>query len=257
MALNTVLTTRNSYVYGLLIRFSEAYKRFRVSVPETISLAMGLLEEASGVACVELNEIELLQRFVQEGTAIIEVGARTGMTTKLLSGMVGQSGLVLAVEPNPLAFRLLARRTRKFSNVIIVNVALGERDGITTLSLDSAVGYGASLVKETKRQIRVRMITMDMLASLLHFSNPDIIILDTEGYEEKILLGSQELLKRTRMLLVEIHEFMDPLLQKRINEIATSAGFTKVQTKIESRTPIITTTLYTKIATQYECVKGH
>jgi len=53
--------------------------------------------------------VDQLRRFLRPGDVAIDIGAQTGDTTVPMALAVGPSGLVLALEPNPYVFPVLAR----------------------------------------------------------------------------------------------------------------------------------------------------
>ena len=54
-------------------------------------------------------EVDLLRRFLRPGDVAIDIGAQQGDTTIPMALAVGPSGTVLALEPNPYTFPVLAR----------------------------------------------------------------------------------------------------------------------------------------------------
>src|SRR5262245_49641407 len=74
------------------------------------------------------REFERLAEFVGPGDWVADVGANVGHYTARLSRLIGESGRVLAFEPVPRTFELLAANTRHFShaNVTLMNVALSD-----------------------------------------------------------------------------------------------------------------------------------
>src|SRR4051794_18040117 len=43
----------------------------------------------------------VLERYVRPGMAVVDIGANVGYLTMLLASLVGSSGIVIAIEPNP------------------------------------------------------------------------------------------------------------------------------------------------------------
>src|SRR5947209_7574027 len=78
----------------------------------------------------------LLERYVQPGMAVVDIGANIGYLTMLLASLVDQSGLVIAVEPNPENVRLLeaSRRANGFAHIAVLEVAAGRHTGLLALN---------------------------------------------------------------------------------------------------------------------------
>lgn len=70
-----------------------------------------------------------LPELLKEGDWVIDVGANVGHYTKRFSELVGKSGRVMAFEPVPVTFSLLAANTRIFqhSNVTLFNAAVSDK----------------------------------------------------------------------------------------------------------------------------------
>src|SRR6516162_2342073 len=64
----------------------------------------------------------VIGRYVKPGMAVVDIGANIGCLTMLLASLVGPSGLVVAVEPNPENVKLLeaSRRVNGFDQVLVL-----------------------------------------------------------------------------------------------------------------------------------------
>ena len=136
---------------------------------------------------------------------VIEVGARVGGGTLLLSRLVKQ---IYSFEPNSDSCRLLRNNTKNAKNVQIFNVALGEKEDEAILNVTKYMKYShIGTLKKIKgvdyvAKEKVRIKKMDDFAFPLA---PTAMIIDCEGYEEEVLKGAQEYLKKVKTVLVETH----------------------------------------------------
>src|ERR1700744_1427705 len=64
-------------------------------------------------------EPELWAKFIKAGDHVIDVGANIGCFTLALADLVGPSGNVYAVEPQPETFDLLKRNTSDRANISV------------------------------------------------------------------------------------------------------------------------------------------
>ncbi|HKW03855.1 MAG TPA: FkbM family methyltransferase [Nitrososphaerales archaeon] len=221
------------------------YQFARRSLPPKITIILLLLQEAIFRPVPEAIETKMVRSFCHADDTILEVGARTGVTTQLLSSLVKEKGMVIAAEPNPFAFKLLRHRLRALKNVLSVNVAIGDKNGRSTLWMESAGDVGASMSFHSRgHRVEVDMMKSDDLVAKLGVGLVDIVIVDSEGYEEKVLLGAQSILSHARALIVEVHHFLDDNSGQKVDRIASSFGYTKKETRIESTNPYITENLY-------------
>ncbi len=152
----------------------------------------------------EANLTNFFIRYVQNNMTVIDVGAHVGIYSMLSSELVGKTGHVHSFEPTPWTFRILTENTKKLPNVTIHNQAISETEQTLTFA-DYGPGYGAynsankSGAPDTTRQphkISVGSVSLDSFCEekSLH---PDIIKIDSEGYEREVLLGSKTILTNT------------------------------------------------------------
>ncbi len=152
----------------------------------------------------EANLTNFFLRYLDEGMTVIDVGAHVGIYSMLSAELVGQSGQVFSFEPTPWTFKLLAENTKGLANVTIYNQAISESAKTLTFA-DYGPGYGAYNsasqggapdLKISAEQIEVPSI------SLSHFCqkkslHPDLIKIDSEGFEHEVLLGSLAILDKS------------------------------------------------------------
>jgi FkbM family methyltransferase len=135
------------------------------------------------------------------GATVIEVGAHQGIVAMMLAGLVGPNGTVVAVEPNPHDYAVACENIRMngVDNVQLVNGAGAAADGTLTFSITGRVnddsGGSGSVVVEA--------VTVDTLAK--RYGRPDVVFIDTEGYEGEVLKGAKETLSESPDFFVEVH----------------------------------------------------
>lgn len=70
--------------------FAIPYRALRDSLPPRISLALLMLQETFLPPAPERVESNIVRGILSKGDVVLEIGARTGGTTQLLSTMVGE-----------------------------------------------------------------------------------------------------------------------------------------------------------------------
>jgi FkbM family methyltransferase len=85
------------------------------------------------------KECALLDTFLQPGDWVLDLDANVGHYTVRMSHLVGRSGRVIAVEPMPDTFALLACNTRLLdhANVTLLNVAVSDKIATVGIELSS------------------------------------------------------------------------------------------------------------------------
>jgi len=162
-------------------------------------------------------DVRFLERFLGDATTVIDIGAHLGYYTLLMSSRVGSQGHVLAFEPSPREFRNLKTHIRinSCANVRLENAALADRSGSMELFLTRPPGTTGNSLRRPQvnclHSVSVRVLTLDGYLSDKGIQEIDLIKLDAEGAELKILTGAVGLLSRSRRPLI-LCEINDPIM---------------------------------------------
>jgi FkbM family methyltransferase len=156
----------------------------------------------------------LLDRFVQPGFTVIDVGANIGYNAIYAARRAGASGRVVAVEPTPDNLAVLRRNVEAagLSNIVIEPVAAGSAPGPRDLFVRGATSAVNSFFQEScyarvTDVLRVPVARLDDLVG----GAAHVVKIDVEGAELDVLEGMPRLLGEHRpVLIVEWH----PLLQR-------------------------------------------
>ncbi len=156
------------------------------------------------VAC-----LNICSGFLRGGVAW-DLGANAGIYSALLSKLVGPSGKVYAFEPVPDTFQIMSAniQTAECTNVIPMNMALSDHDGIMPMAYNPSYNPASSLeVREGQPTIDVRVASGDRLVESGECQVPVMLKIDVEGHELKALRGMKNILARPecRALVCEIH----------------------------------------------------
>jgi FkbM family methyltransferase len=176
-----------------------------------------LLSDAVFAGVFEGPDVKFLERFLVEATTVIDIGAHLGFYTLLMSSKVGAQGRVLAFEPSPREFRHLKTHLRinGRANVRSENVALADRSGSMELFLTRPPGTTGNSLRRPEvncvQSVNVPVVTLDEYLSEKDIQEVDLIKLDAEGAELKILAGAVGLLSRSRRPLI-LCEINDPVI---------------------------------------------
>jgi len=147
---------------------------------------------------------------------VVDIGANEGYYTLKLKQNNAKCK-VIAVEPNPLAFEILKKnlKVNKLQNVILVNKAICSKSG--KMGFEMVVNVSAIgaknlrimqrpwLKKEMIEKIKVDCITLSELFRDYKIEKVDILKIDVEGMELKILKSGKNLLNKICKIVVECH----------------------------------------------------
>ncbi len=153
-------------------------------------------------------EYRLLPEMLSTGDWVIDVGANVGHYTKHFSELVGEDGRVIAIEPVPRTFALLAANCRHFAhaNVTLIASAVSnraERVGIAVPdSYDGLRNYYRARLSADSSEEKICQVTTLRLDSLEFPHRIALVKIDTEGHEGPVLEGISALLERDRPILI-------------------------------------------------------
>lgn len=162
--------------------------------------------------CFEALTTAVLRRLCRPGFTVLDIGANIGCHTMPLARMVGPDGKVVAFEPTAWAFRKLERNLElnTFSNVKLERMALSsqvdERSVMRLRSswpLDGMVdGEANAYDGGSERDEAVRCDTVDEYLNRTGIDRVDLIKMDVDGYEHRVVRGSLRTLQRHKPILV-------------------------------------------------------
>jgi FkbM family methyltransferase len=152
----------------------------------------------------EWQELWLIGSFLKPGMRMVDVGANIGLYSILAAYRVGDAGKIWAFEPSRESYDRLVRNLQLNGSRCVqpIPIALGETpDNFSTLASDP--GYGDAyryLVPAaqpgaggTNGEV-VRATTLDACAAEYGIDRIDLIKIDVEGGEYRVLRGARETL---------------------------------------------------------------
>ncbi len=162
------------------------------------------LNLASGVV-FEPNEVALIKEHVKKGDTVIDIGANIGYYTLLFAQLVGESGQVIAFEPDPENFALLHKNIilNQYNNVKLLQKAVSNQNKQTYLYLcDDNKGMHRLYDSVCCRgRVEVETICLDDYLPKI-VKKVDFIKIDIEGAEYDALRGMEKILYQQRPKLL-------------------------------------------------------
>lgn len=146
----------------------------------------------------------LLERVLEPGQAVLDVGANYGHFTMAAAAAVGPQGRVLAVEPNPAAYARLACHValNRLDQVRTLQIGLSDAPGELELFVPGINSGEASFAPgpyDNVRRVTCPVQTGDMILS---GQAVDFIKIDVEGFELNVLQGLQDTLAQGAPLIL-------------------------------------------------------
>jgi FkbM family methyltransferase len=239
----------------LLLQAAFASRRCRASALPRILWNSGLklllaeirLERGDSFARPEVDRVlELFSRTFPHA-AVLQIGANDGVSGDPLAKWFDRTQWVgVLVEPIPRLAASLARRFAMREHIVIERSAIGETDGEARIfrladapgapawhqqlaSFDREVllkhrgaipGIDALLVEET-----VPVLSVKTLLARHDMSRFDLLVIDTEGYDYRILKQFDLNSVRPTLIMFE-HQHLSPAEKMEALEILKRAGYT-------------------------------
>lgn len=175
----------------------------RVHGPELKGLVYGMKEQ---------KETEVFLSRVHSGMTLLDIGANIGLYSLLSAKRLGGSGFVHAFEPTPFVANRLRDNVRlnHFHNVIVNQIALSDQAGTVKFYVHEEADC-SSLAAVSSNSIEVQTMSLDEYLRRAAIQRVDLIKIDVEGAEVKVLRGAQALLSRPDAPTIML-EFNPPLL---------------------------------------------
>ena len=161
----------------------------------------------------ERKELDLIERRLQPGDTVMEVGAGIGFLSAYCARALGDDR-VFAYEANPALLALIADvHARNGVHPRVTQALLGEGDGERDFFVEPDY-WASSLVRRSAESRCVRIPQIDFNAELRRVA-PSFLIVDVEGGEYELLRRAD--LSGVTKLCLEVHP--DVLGNARVSEI--------------------------------------
>jgi FkbM family methyltransferase len=158
----------------------------------------------------------LLQRLARVGGVAVDIGANIGTHTLTLARTLGPTGMVLAFEPNPLVQSVLERNVALNSllGVQVFDCALGDKAGVLPLRVPKAesveysnMGLVSLVALDSPHDlVAVEVRTLDEVVRQAGCTRVDLVKIDVQGYECRVLTGMQEVLAQHSPVVIFEYE---------------------------------------------------
>lgn len=145
------------------------------------------------------KEFKQLGQWLTEGDWALDIGANIGHYTARMSEIAGKEGRIIAVEPVPETFEILAANMTllRAKNVTLLNIAASDSfilQGITIPTFDhGSKNYYMAHLTNNNPDFSVLCLPIDTL-HLPHTIR--LVKIDAEGHDYQVLKGMKNLLKR-------------------------------------------------------------
>lgn len=159
--------------------------------------------------CIDPNEFAFLDRFLEPGMTFLDAGANEGIYTVFAARRLGAEGTVWAFEPSR---REVSRLQRNLDlnqlNARIFSLALADHNGQAELNMagyghegQNTLGKFVHEIEEGGKEV-IQVARLDEIVNQNPLPRLDVIKIDVEGAELRLLQGAALTLRRYRPLVL-------------------------------------------------------
>jgi FkbM family methyltransferase len=171
--------------------------------------------------CIDPNEFAFLDKVLEPGMSFLDAGANEGIYTLFAAVRVG-NGAVWAFEPSQREMERLERNIQLngLGNVKTFRMGLADEDGEAELTVAAAEHSGQNTfgefvyptVESLRREV-VPVRTLDRVVEDQGITSLDVVKVDVEGAEQRLLRGARNALRAFRPII--LLEASDAALRKQ------------------------------------------
>jgi FkbM family methyltransferase len=181
------------------------YRLYTIPCDEGLSKELLVLKDHEPVACRQL------QKVLMSGMVCLDIGSNIGYYAVLERMSVGENGKVLAIEPSPIAYSYLNKNiSLNHLDIQTFELAISDNNGFVPFLRDKCSNLShivTEVIKQSDGKVMyVPAKTLDSFVKDNGLIKLDLIRMDVEGHEEKILSNAKVTLQKFKpYILVEIH----------------------------------------------------
>lgn len=209
----------------LLARLGLSHHAVRKIGPMTLGFDIrDRYQVAMSAGVYEEFATAMMRMALRPGDTYVDVGAQMGYTAAIAAELIGSTGRMILIEPDPVALEKLEAHLATgyqaggMPKTEVVRAACSRKSGTLRFHVSPILGH-SRILKEGEandggRTIEVPIRSADDILRELVVDSVHFLKIDAEGHEIDVLAGLQKYLsnRRIAMLLVEknFHLFDDP-----------------------------------------------
>jgi len=205
-------------------------KGAQISLNKTDAIVSGNL----AMGCYETFNLDLFESILKPGMCVFDVGANIGLYSAIAAMKVGNTGCVVAVEPDELNCSFIKKTalSNSFEQVIIHQKAAGDKSGLANLYIcdTNKADHRVYDNFNTRSTVQIEMVTLDSIFDGLGVNCVDVMKIDTQGFEQSVFRGMKKIISTSPKIKIIMEFWPWGLIEaggsplEFLNEIKT-AGF--------------------------------
>lgn len=206
------------HLYMLISFFVKLFgiNNHYVIIDNDYHIFLSLTDPRSLAVILEIRtskEISVLREYLKKGDTFVDIGANHGSFSLVASRLVGSTGKVIAIEPQPdlanlIKKSMLANNTSLFE---VHQFACSDSNGTENFYIPKSTSGSAGLFKgfssiSAADVITVTLKKFDIIAEHIDFNGNVFFKLDIEGSEFKFLKGAESTIRHLKpYIMMEIN----------------------------------------------------
>lgn len=168
-----------------------------------------------GFSKSKYSELYFTQKIVKEGDTVLDIGANLSYYSYFLAKKIGNSGMLMAVEPIPLFAEVWKKNMSKYKteNIKLFNCALGNEEknevnmsipivnGVVRHGLTKVDGQKNAKAHEKLLEFKVPMHIGDNLLLNEKLTQLNYLKCDVEGYEQFVMPSLKNTISKFKPLI--------------------------------------------------------
>jgi FkbM family methyltransferase len=146
--------------------------------------------------------------YIKEDNIVLDIGGNIGQTALFMAKRTGANGRVVSFEPFPETYNRFLTNLRLnpgIQNITVENIALGNSHEKLKMSAENTGNSGQNRILNgggpSNALIGVEVIPLSYYLKTKPLAKIDLIKIDVEGFEYKVLKGAVEVIKQYKPLL--------------------------------------------------------
>lgn len=144
---------------------------------------------------------------------IYDIGAHEGRWAEMAQAVFSPERMILFEPQREYQSRARSRQPATHANWTVLPVALGEKDATSMIHVTQN-GAATSLLKPVRdipqwgiapvRDDVIQVVALDRFAAAHKLPSPDLVKIDVQGYEHRVLEGGSETIGQARRVVIEV-----------------------------------------------------
>jgi FkbM family methyltransferase len=171
---------------------------------------MAWLNYSLGEKGHEDGVISAIKKMAPDNPVVWDIGANAGFFAAALAERLDGYSEIRLFEPNPKLISCLHELADCLPNIHVHNLALSDTPGNMALHIPAGNSTTTSQTPvRNSTSILVECTTGDIFLKDFAARDPDVVVIDTEGNDCRVINGLSGLIKRKRFLIIFEHIFIN------------------------------------------------